>query len=139
MVDEISDDDSDQSEVEHQTELMYKDDTIWTAVYKADKNAIDALIDTDPNIINKRGAVGECPIHMLFLCGTNEHLTIARDLITRFPHIATQIYNKPVGKYCFFLDDTYRYFRYIMVKIFFILLLSNVIRQWSNGYLVMIF
>jgi len=83
--------------VEDQTELMYKDDTIWTAVFRADKNAVEALIDADPNIINARGAVGECPIHMLFLYGTDEHLEIARDLILRFPTIVTQIYNEPVS------------------------------------------
>ena len=70
--------------VEEQTERMYEGNTIWTAVFNADKNAIDALIDADPNIINIRGAVGECPIHMLFLYATTEHLMIAQDLITRF-------------------------------------------------------
>lgn len=85
---------------------MYKEGTIWTAVFQADKYAIDKLIDMNPDVINFRGAVGECPIHVLFLYGTNEHLSIARDLITRFPAIVTQIYNKPVNKYhCFvFLD-----------------------------------
>jgi len=83
--------------VEDQTELMYKDDTIWTAVFSADKSAVEALIDADPNIIKARGAVGECPIHMLFLYGTDEHLEIARDLILRFPTIITQIYNGPVS------------------------------------------
>ncbi|CAF2901735.1 unnamed protein product [Rotaria sp. Silwood2] len=90
-----SDVDSNQSEVEQQTELMYKDNTIWTAVFNADKTAIDHLIDMDPDIINARGAVGECPIHMLFLYATDKHLEIARDLIIRFPIIVTQIYNKP--------------------------------------------
>ncbi|CAF1052768.1 unnamed protein product [Rotaria sordida] len=90
-----ADTDSNQSEVEQQTELMYTDNTIWTAVFNADKTAIDHLIDIDPDVINTRGAVGECPIHMLFLCGTDAHLEIARDLIIRFPIIVTQIYNKP--------------------------------------------
>lgn len=88
----------DQLEVEQQTELMYKDDTIWTAVFNADKSAIEILIENDPDVIEMRGAVGECPIHMLFLYGTNEHLMIARDLITRYPKIVTQIYNKSVSK-----------------------------------------
>jgi hypothetical protein len=87
----------DQLEVEQQTELMYKDDTIWTAVFNADKTAMEILIENDPNIIEARGAVGECPIHMLFLYGTNEHLRIARDLLIRFPKIVTQIYNKSVS------------------------------------------
>ncbi|CAF1221511.1 unnamed protein product, partial [Rotaria sordida] len=91
-----SDVDSNQSEVEQQTELMYKDNTIWTAVFNADKTAINNLVDIDQDIIHTRGAVGECPIHMLFLYGSDAHLEIARDLIIRFPFIVTQIYNKPV-------------------------------------------
>ncbi|CAF4263107.1 unnamed protein product, partial [Rotaria sordida] len=55
---------SDDSEVEQQTELMLEDNTIWSAVYNADKIAIDRFIDADPDLINKRGAVGECPIHV---------------------------------------------------------------------------
>ncbi|CAF2776722.1 unnamed protein product [Rotaria sp. Silwood2] len=82
-------------EVEQQTELMYKDNTIWTAVFTADEDAINRLIDADPNVIMSRGALGDCPIHMLFLYGTDKHLKIARDLIIRFPMIMTQIYNKP--------------------------------------------
>ncbi len=89
-------------EVEQQTEQMYQDDTIWTAVFNADKTAIEAFIDSDPHVIHARGAVGECLIHVLFLGGTNEHLTIARDLITRFPQIVTQIYNNPVRTSCSF-------------------------------------
>jgi hypothetical protein len=58
---------------------------------------MEILIENDPNIIEARGAVGECPIHMLFLYGTNEHLRIARDLLIRFPKIVTQIYNKSVS------------------------------------------
>ncbi|CAF5188405.1 unnamed protein product, partial [Rotaria sp. Silwood1] len=64
-------------EVEQQTELMYKDNTIWTAVFNADEDAINRLIDADLNVIMSRGAVGDCPIHMLFLCGTDKHMKIA--------------------------------------------------------------
>ena len=85
------------SDVEEQTELMYNGDTIWTAVYNADKLAIERLIAIDSDVINARGAVGECPIHMLFLNGSDKHLAIAQDLIIRFPTIVTQIYNKPVS------------------------------------------
>jgi hypothetical protein len=59
------------------------------------------FIAADPNVVNMRGAVGECPIHMLFLYGTDAHLEIARDLITRFPEIVIQIYNKPVSVHSF--------------------------------------
>lgn len=77
---------------------MYRDDTIWTAIFRADRSMIEKLIEMNPKVIGERGAVGECPIHLLFLCGTDEHLSIARDLIERFPSIATQIYNEPVSK-----------------------------------------
>ncbi|CAF1310734.1 unnamed protein product [Rotaria sp. Silwood1] len=83
---------SDDAEVEQQTELMHEDNTIWRAVYDADKIAIDHLIDADPDLINTRGAVGECPIHVLFLRETDAHFAIARDLILRFPTIVTQTY-----------------------------------------------
>ncbi|CAF3835136.1 unnamed protein product [Rotaria sordida] len=73
---------------------MYTDNTIWTAVFNADENAINRLIDAYPNIIMSRGVVGEYPIHMLFLYGTDQHLKIARDLIIRFSMIMTQVYNK---------------------------------------------
>jgi len=89
---------TDQLDVEQQTELMYRDDTIWTAIFRADESMIEKLIENNPKVINEHGAVGECPIHLLFLCGTDEHLNIARDLIERFPSIATQIYNEPVSK-----------------------------------------
>ncbi|CAF2906771.1 unnamed protein product [Rotaria sp. Silwood2] len=85
---------SDDFEVKQQTELMYENNTIWRAVFNADKIAMDNLIDADPDLINERGAVGECPIHLLFLDGTDTYLEIARDLILRFPTIVTQIYNK---------------------------------------------
>ncbi|CAF3806276.1 unnamed protein product [Rotaria sp. Silwood1] len=86
------DDTLDDSEVEQQTKLMHEDNTIWRAVYNADKIAIDHFIDADPDLINKRGAIGECPIHVLFLRGTDAHFDIARDLILRFPTIITQTY-----------------------------------------------
>lgn len=89
----------DDSDVEEQTELMYQNGTIWTAVYNADQGEIERLIDNDSDVINTRGAVGECPIHLLFLIGTDKHLAIAQDLIIRYPTIVTQVYNKPVSTY----------------------------------------
>jgi hypothetical protein len=89
---------------------MYTDDTIWPAVFNADKNAIQSLIEADPNVVHARGAVGECPIHMLFLCGSEAHLEIAQDLILRFPSIVTQIYNKPVCASASFSFDRLIYF-----------------------------
>ncbi|CAF3996599.1 unnamed protein product [Rotaria sp. Silwood2] len=75
---------------------MHKNDTIWTAIRKADKQALKQIINVNPDVINIRGPVGECPIHMLFLYGTEAHLDIARYLITQFPHIVTQIYNQSI-------------------------------------------
>ena len=42
------------SKSEQQTELMYQDDTIWTAVFKADKDAVENLIVADPDVIYER-------------------------------------------------------------------------------------
>jgi hypothetical protein len=77
---------------------MYKVDTIWTAAFNADKTAIRQLVKDDSNVLRLRGPVGECPIHMLFLYGTDAHLDIARDLLREHPDIVTQVYNKPVNK-----------------------------------------
>ena len=91
---------SNEMDVEQQTELMHQENTIWTAVFRADHEAINRLIDEDSNLIYTRGAVGECPIHVLFLCGSETHLAIARDLLQRNPSMVTQIYNKPVRNRC---------------------------------------
>jgi hypothetical protein len=85
------------SAVERQTENSRKGGTIWEAVRKADEAAFQRLVNTDPNNVNARGPVGECPIHMLFLYGTETHLHMAQYLITNFPHTITQIYNEPVN------------------------------------------
>jgi hypothetical protein len=88
----------DASAVERQTENSRKGGTIWEAVRKADPEAMKRLVKEDPKNIDDRGPVGECPIHMLFLYGTETHLEMARYLITNFPRTITQIYNQPVNK-----------------------------------------
>ncbi|CAF0965109.1 unnamed protein product [Rotaria sordida] len=82
------------SAVEQQTEASHKDGPIWEAVRKADQAALERLLDADHNSIYARGPVGDCPIHMLFLYGTEAHLNTARYLITRFPETVIQIYNQ---------------------------------------------
>jgi hypothetical protein len=89
------------SAVEQQTEASHKGGTIWEAVRKADQAALERLLDDDPNNVNARGAVGDCPIHMLFLYGTEVHLNMARYLIRRFPEIVVQIYNEAVSSFLF--------------------------------------
>jgi hypothetical protein len=84
------------SAVEQQTENSRKGGTIWEAVRKADQPAMERLVKLDPKNVNARGPVGECPIHMLFLYGSETHLNMARYLITNFPQSITQIYNQPV-------------------------------------------
>ena len=86
------------SAVERQTENSRKGGTIWEAVRKADEASFQRLVNTDASNVDARGPVGECPIHMLFLYGTETHLKMARYLITHFPHTITQIYNQPVKK-----------------------------------------
>ena len=85
------------SAVERQTENSRKGGTIWEAVRKADETAFKRLIKEDPNCVDSRGPVGECPIHMLYIYGTETHLNMARYLIAQFPHTITQIYNLPVS------------------------------------------
>ncbi len=85
------------SAVERQTENSRKGGTIWEAVRKADEDAFKRLVNQDQNNVDARGPVGECPIHMLFLYGTETHLNMARYLIAHFPYTITQIYNQPVN------------------------------------------
>jgi len=84
--------------VERQTENSRRGGTIWQAALKADFESLKRLIAEDPKIVDSRGAVGECPIHMLFLYGSEVHLQMARYIITNFPHTITQIYNGAVNK-----------------------------------------
>jgi hypothetical protein len=117
--------------VEQQTEVSRKKGTIWETILKADQETLERLLHDNPKIINARGPVGECPIHMLFLFGSETHLNMARYLIKRFPQIIVQIYNKPVSVHIslYHLKSYYilRY-RNIMEKLYFILLLSNEMR-----------
>ena len=87
------------SSVERQTEASHKTGTIWEAIRKADQTAFKRILDADPNTINERGAVGDCPIHLLFLYGTETHLNMARHLIMRFPETVVQTYNQPVSNF----------------------------------------
>ncbi|CAF3001819.1 unnamed protein product [Rotaria socialis] len=82
------------SAVERQTENSRKGGTIWEAVRKADEAAFKRILNENPSNADARGPVGECPIHMLFLYGTETHLNMARYFIINFPHTITQIYNK---------------------------------------------
>ncbi|CAF1036236.1 unnamed protein product [Rotaria magnacalcarata] len=82
------------SAVERQTENSRKGGTIWEAVRKADQASMERLVTQDPGNVDQRGPVGECPVHMLFLYGTETHLNMARYLVTNFPHTITQIYNQ---------------------------------------------
>ncbi|CAF3087395.1 unnamed protein product [Rotaria sp. Silwood2] len=91
---QTEDDESVSSAVERQTENSRKGGTIWEAVRKADELAFKRLLDDNPNHADARGPVGECPIHMLFLYGTEAHLSMAQYLIGKFPHTITQIYNQ---------------------------------------------
>jgi hypothetical protein len=85
------------SAVERQTENSRKGGTIWEAVRKADEPAFQRLVNENRSNVDARGPVGECPVHMLFLYGTETHLNMARYMITHFPHTITQIYNQAVN------------------------------------------
>ena len=79
-----------------QTENSRKRGTIWEAVRKADQPAMEGLVQKNPSNVDARGPVGECPIHMMFLYGTETHLNMARYIITHFPHTITQTYAQGV-------------------------------------------
>lgn len=85
------------SAVERQTENSRKGGTIWEAVRKADRPAMERLVNENRDSVNARGPVGECPIHMLFLYGSETHLQMAQYIISHFPHTITQIYNQEVN------------------------------------------
>jgi hypothetical protein len=93
---DLLDDPSTGSAVERQTENSRKGGTIWQSLLKADHAAMESLVKENPKNVDARGPVGECPIHMLFLYGTETHLSMARYLIKHFPRTITQIYNQPV-------------------------------------------
>ena len=95
---EKTEDASTASAVERQTENSRKGGTIWEAVRKADQAAMERLVTENRDFVNARGPVGECPIHMLFLYGSETHLEMARYLFCHFPHTMTQIYNKEVSR-----------------------------------------
>jgi hypothetical protein len=86
------------SAVERQTENSRKGGTIWEAVLKANEEAMKQLLKADPTNADQRGPVGECPIHMLFLYGSDTHLKMGQYMIKNFPHTITQIYNQAVNK-----------------------------------------
>ncbi|CAF4381247.1 unnamed protein product, partial [Rotaria magnacalcarata] len=94
LTEEQEEDESVLSAIERQTENSRKGGTIWEAVRKADEAALKRLLSENPSNADARGPVGECPIHMLFLYGTETHLNMARYLIINFPYTITQIYNK---------------------------------------------
>ena len=95
---EKAEDVSTASAVERQTENSRKGGTIWEAVRKADQAAMERLVTENPSFVNARGPVGECPIHMLFLYGSETHLQMARYLLSHFPQTLTQIYNQEVSR-----------------------------------------
>jgi phytoene dehydrogenase-like protein len=94
---DVADDTLTASAVERQTENSLKGGTIWEVVRRADQVTMERLVKEDPTNIDARGPVGERPIHMLFLYGTEAHLNIARYLIKKFPRTITQIYDEPAS------------------------------------------
>jgi len=85
------------SAIEKQAENSRKGGSIWEAVRKADEVEFKRLLREDPNNAEARGPVGECPIHLLLLYGTENHLNMARYLMKHFPHTIVQIDNQPVN------------------------------------------
>ena len=42
--------------------------------------------------LNERGAIGETPIHLLFLNGTETHIAVAKALLEKYPELAIDFY-----------------------------------------------
>lgn len=125
------------SAVEEQTENSRKRGTIWEAVRKADEADFKRLVKLDPSNVDKRGPVGECPVHMLFLYGSETHLNMARYLITHFPYTITQIYNQDVSNPVHARGARHtrvRVRRNTLEKSSCTSPLSSAIRPWLNGY-----
>lgn len=91
------DEDSSRSAIERQIENVHRSGTIWEAVRKADQTTFEHLLATNPDSINARGPVGDCPIHLLFLYATEAHIKLARCVIRRFPETLIQSYNHKVS------------------------------------------
>lgn len=53
---------------------------------------VDKALRDDPNLINARGAVGETLLHLCFLYNKPVHLTIARNILQRFPQAINAVY-----------------------------------------------
>lgn len=53
---------------------------------------VEKSLRDDPNLIHARGAVGETILHLCFLYNKPAHLTIARNIINRFPQAITATY-----------------------------------------------
>lgn len=58
----------------------------------ADPSQVEKALRDDPNLINARGAVGETLLHLCFLYNKPVHLTIARNILQRFPQAINAVY-----------------------------------------------
>ena len=95
-------DESTLSNVERQIKISHQNGTIWEAVRKPDEILFERLIQHDRSNVDVRGPMGECPIHMLFLYGTEKHFKLAQYLIIHFPHTLIQICDQDVNFKSFF-------------------------------------
>ncbi|CAF1001466.1 unnamed protein product, partial [Didymodactylos carnosus] len=83
------------NDVEKQTDAALEYGTIWYIIRKANQKQLEKLLNKDPDKVNERGLLGECPLHMLFLYGMPKHLQLAKYIINKFPDTITATYNKP--------------------------------------------
>jgi hypothetical protein len=84
------------SSVEKQTEVSRQSGTIWDIVRKGDMRALAALLAKEPGRVDERGFAGEQPLHMCFLYASEQHLDLAKYIISQFPKSITSIYTKTV-------------------------------------------
>ena len=56
------------------------------------------LIDSDPEVLNIRGGVGELPIHLCYIYNSKVQLQIADYMVTINPDLLKAVYDGPVFK-----------------------------------------
>lgn len=72
--------------VEAQAESTRSGSSIWNALLRADGKALEAIIaEHGVGILQERGPVGECPIHLAFLYNSPDHAEIIDIILAHDP------------------------------------------------------
>eukprot|EP00455_Lapot_gusevi_P012680 TRINITY_DN1605_c0_g1_i4.p1 TRINITY_DN1605_c0_g1~~TRINITY_DN1605_c0_g1_i4.p1 ORF type:complete len:685 (+),score=183.66 TRINITY_DN1605_c0_g1_i4:122-2176(+) len=77
-----------------QVEESRKSGNIWNAVLNGDLDEVKRLVKKDPKVPYARGPLGEVPLHLCFLYGSEKHIQIARFFIDKYPDTIALMYEK---------------------------------------------